>query len=319
VADNSTQQGADTIATDDVTSLNGNASSGVKIQRVKVMYGDDNTARDVSTLFPLPTTTTDLVGSGSISAADAASTSSATTPIPSRADYTQTAYAGTPTASSFVRLDVTGESAFSAVVTGTFVGTIQIERTINGTDWTPVGVFIAGSSYTTQQINAPAQMHGNTSAATAVRLRATAWTSGTASVTIRAGEGTGTITVGSPMRLLEPLTPAGNNGTGIAQIFTARAAITTAATSVLQAAPAAGLCLYITDVSVSNSGATLSTVSLLPTAGTAVLDIVAAASGGGGSMNFGTPIKLAAATGLSVTTSAASTTVYVTVTGYTSA
>jgi hypothetical protein len=111
----------------------------------------------------------------------------------------------------------------------------------------------------------------------------------------------------------------GQQTTGVASgnIFVARSAITTAATSVLQAAPATGLSLYITDVSVSNAGATLCTVSLLPTAGTSVLDIVAAATGGGGSMNFGTPIKLAAATGLSVTTSAASTTVYVTVTGYT--
>jgi hypothetical protein len=107
--------------------------------------------------------------------------------------------------------------------------------------------------------------------------------------------------------------------TGVASgnVFVARAAITAATTSVLQVAPATGLSLYVTDVSVSNSGGTLSTVSLLPTAGTAVLDIVAAASGGGGSMNFQTPIKLAAATGLSVATSAASTTVYVTVTGYT--
>lgn len=105
-------------------------------------------------------------------------------------------------------------------------------------------------------------------------------------------------------------------GTASGNIFNARSAITTATTSVLVAAPGTGLSLYITDVSVSNAGATLCTVSLLPTAGTSVLDITAAASGGGGSMNFQTPVKLAAATGLSVTTSAASTTVYVTVTGY---
>lgn len=105
-------------------------------------------------------------------------------------------------------------------------------------------------------------------------------------------------------------------GVSNGNIFNARAAITTATTVALQAAPAAGLSLYITDVSVSNAGATLCTVSLLPTSGTAVLDITAAASGGGGSMNLQTPIKLAAATGLSVTTSAASTTVYVTATGY---
>jgi hypothetical protein len=236
--------------------------------------------------------------------------------VPSRQDYTQSAYTGTPTTGSFVRLDVTGESSFSVAVTGTFVGTIQVERTIDGTVWTAVSVFIAGSPYTTSTLSGPAQVHGNTSAATAIRLRATAWTSGTATVTIRAGEGTGTITVGSPMRIFEPLSPTANVGVANSNIFVARAAITTATTSVLQAAPAAGLCLYITDVNVSNSGTTLSTVSLLPTAGTPFLDISAAATGGGGATNQRTPFKLAAATGLSVTTSAASTTVYVTVTGY---
>jgi hypothetical protein len=317
MADNTLQSGTANIAADDVATLNGSASSGVLVQRMKVGYGDDNNYRDVSAAFPLPIGALDLTTSGSVTVVDSGSTTTTSTPIPSRQDYTQTAYAGTPTASSFVQLNVTGESSFSFVITGTFVGTLQIERTVDGTAWTPVGAFIAGSSFTTQQITAPAMGHGNTSAAVAIRLRAIAWTSGTAAITIRAGEGTGTITIGSPLRMLEPLTPTATTGVGIGNIFTARAAITTAATSVLQAAPAAGLCLYITDVSVSNAGATLCTVSLLPTAGTSVYDLTAAATGGGGSMNFQTPIKLAAATGLSVTTSAASTTVYVTVTGYT--
>jgi len=44
----------DTIATDDLATLNGGASSGVKIQRVKVCYGDDSDARDTSSAYPLP-------------------------------------------------------------------------------------------------------------------------------------------------------------------------------------------------------------------------------------------------------------------------
>lgn len=54
MTDNTAQNGADTIATDDVTTLNGGASSGVKVQRVKVAFGDDGTSRDVSAAFPLP-------------------------------------------------------------------------------------------------------------------------------------------------------------------------------------------------------------------------------------------------------------------------
>lgn len=54
MADNTAQSGSATIAADDVTSLNGGASSGVLVQRVKVQFGDDGTARDVSASFPLP-------------------------------------------------------------------------------------------------------------------------------------------------------------------------------------------------------------------------------------------------------------------------
>jgi len=59
MADNTilnTGSGGDTIATDDVTTLNGSASSGIKVQRVKNGYGNDATYRDVSASFPLPVT-----------------------------------------------------------------------------------------------------------------------------------------------------------------------------------------------------------------------------------------------------------------------
>src|SRR3954471_16708866 len=54
MAENTTQTGNATIAADDVTTLNGAASSGVLVQRMKPTYGDDGTARDVSDAFPLP-------------------------------------------------------------------------------------------------------------------------------------------------------------------------------------------------------------------------------------------------------------------------
>lgn len=46
--------GGDTIATDDLTTLNGGAVSGVKVQRVKPVYGADADATDVSVTNPLP-------------------------------------------------------------------------------------------------------------------------------------------------------------------------------------------------------------------------------------------------------------------------
>ncbi|MGZ4465208.1 MAG: hypothetical protein ACXVW0_07615 [Nocardioides sp.] len=54
MADNSLQTGSDSIATDDVTTLNGAASSGVKVPRSKVGFGDDGSYRDASSAFPLP-------------------------------------------------------------------------------------------------------------------------------------------------------------------------------------------------------------------------------------------------------------------------
>lgn len=105
-------------------------------------------------------------------------------------------------------------------------------------------------------------------------------------------------------------------GTGVGNIFVARNAAVGTSASVIQAAPAAGLSIYITDIHVSNSGSALSVVSLLPTAGTAVIDVVAAATGGGRSVSLQTPIKIAANTGLSVIASVASTALFCTVTGY---
>jgi hypothetical protein len=54
MADGSLQGGADTLDTDDITTRNGaTVAAGVKVQRVKVGYGDDSTYRDVSAAFPL--------------------------------------------------------------------------------------------------------------------------------------------------------------------------------------------------------------------------------------------------------------------------
>lgn len=54
MADNTAQDGTDLIATDEATTINGAASTGVKVQRTKVGYGNDGSYRDVSADFPLP-------------------------------------------------------------------------------------------------------------------------------------------------------------------------------------------------------------------------------------------------------------------------
>jgi len=53
--------GGDTVASDELTTLNGAASTIVKVQRMKVGFGSDNVLRDVDAQFPLP------VGGGFVS------------------------------------------------------------------------------------------------------------------------------------------------------------------------------------------------------------------------------------------------------------
>lgn len=48
------QAGGDVIATDELTSQNGAGVSGVKVQRMKVGYGEDGALQDVSRAYPLP-------------------------------------------------------------------------------------------------------------------------------------------------------------------------------------------------------------------------------------------------------------------------
>jgi hypothetical protein len=80
VADNTTQGGSDTIATDDLTTLNGGAVSGVKAQRVKVGYGSDGSLRDVDTSNGLPIQgVQDAAVTGTITTAAGNSTSVAVT------------------------------------------------------------------------------------------------------------------------------------------------------------------------------------------------------------------------------------------------
>lgn len=75
MADNTvlnTGTGGDTIATDDITTLNGGAVSGVKAQRCKVGFGSDASFRDVdaSNGLPvlLPAETTKVIGTVNIAA-----------------------------------------------------------------------------------------------------------------------------------------------------------------------------------------------------------------------------------------------------------
>jgi hypothetical protein len=163
MAENTTQTGNATIAADDVTTLNGAASAGVLVQRMKPTYGDDGTARDVSAAFPLP-----VAVSGQQPTVISDTLTSATDSV------------------------TTGVSSYgqcSIVVAGTYAGvTVTFEMSVNGgTIWFPVQVAREndGAVLTTDTLTANATvayLADLPGGVTDIRVRATAWTSGTATV-----------------------------------------------------------------------------------------------------------------------------------------
>ena len=221
--------GGDTIATDDLTTLNGGAVSGFKVQRIKVGFGSDSVLRDVDASNPLPVadakltdgtqtskltdgTTTALVstlGEQFVSFKDLVPTSQGITVQDTGSTSAagangQNIISGTPTAGSTASATVTGDSSFAVQVSGTWTGTLQFERSLDaGTSWTSIGAFAAGTAFIVPTTTANGNFHGNASSATTIRVRATAAVTGTATLKILAGAGVGTITIGNPLRLFD--------------------------------------------------------------------------------------------------------------------
>lgn len=166
MADNTTLNtgtGGDVIATDDLTTLNGGTVSGFKAQRVKVGFGDDGVFRDASAAFPLPVDTTNRVST-----------------------------TGTITTSTST-VTLTGLSGGSATIfiNGTYSGvTFTPEISPDGSTWflstaQPVSSSTAGiSSSLSPTANSSTAYQVPLFGATAVRVRATAYTSGTANVVL---------------------------------------------------------------------------------------------------------------------------------------
>lgn len=196
---------------------------------------------------------TDLFVTGTLTAADVVSASVT-------GAGSQTLVTGTPTAGSVVNLPLDGESSFAVQVTGTFVATYMIERSLDGgTTWTVIGAFAAGTAYTGSTWTSPGVFHGNASSCTHIRVRCSAFTSGSMAVRILAGAGTGTVTLGSPAKLFRDAgrtlvslvlsTTAPTTTDTVASLTPVRAGVAgTAATSI---AVTAGKSLYITGITAS--------------------------------------------------------------------
>ena len=175
------------ISTDEVTTLNGAAVAAVQVQRVKPVFGDDSIARDVSAAFPLPVTINDVTATGSLAAA-----------------------------AQTVALALNGDSAASIQLTGTWVGTVTFEGTTDGTTWVPVNALPSTSSVpaTTATVNGLYRLTPGGLAQ--LRAHMTAFTSGSATVTARASEGTGGIFANQIL----PVIGSGVAGTAAAGVVT---------------------------------------------------------------------------------------------------
>ena len=168
MADNTvlnTGTGGDTISTDDI-------GAGVKVQRVKVQYGVDGSATDVSATAPLPVQDTALTGSGSLTAQDQA-----------------------------VTLALGGTKANVAFqVSGTWVGTLTFEASLDNfatAASTIVALRVSDLTSSTTATN-NGIYRCTTAGLSQVRLRMSAYTSGTAVIAANATEQTSTVLAQGP-------------------------------------------------------------------------------------------------------------------------
>ena len=194
--------GGDLIATDELTTLNGAAAAaGLKVQRVKVGFGTDNSLRDVDANNPFPTTVVDVTATGTLAAA-------AQTVVISMAG---------------------GLSAATVQITGTWVGTITFEGTVNGTDWSAINGVYAGTSFPSSTITANGLVRLTPAGLASMRVHMTAFTSGSATIAMRASDGVGGVFANQilPVRQLENGLISTANSTvvalGIGGVFTGTA------------------------------------------------------------------------------------------------
>ena len=147
--------GGDVIALDDI--------GGVKFQRVKLIHGADGVnAGDASTANGFPVTGYDTTAPGTIAAV-----------------------------STNVAIALNGQSGVALQITGTWVGTLQFEGTVDGTNWVTVNGVFAGASAPGPTTTANGIVRVTPSGLSQFRVTASAWTSGTATISLRASAATG--------------------------------------------------------------------------------------------------------------------------------
>lgn len=166
--------------------------------------------------------------------------------------------AGTPTANSFQTQAVNAKSSAAITVTGTFVGTLNLEASYNGgTTYVPVSGLLRGTSLTTAQITGPSVVSLDVTGVTNLRARASAWTSGTATVQMAFSNAAGMTKVLNGVKLTDA------NGSDVA-LLDLRKVDQTISASTANAAVTQALDGSIAMVCVRIDGLTASAATLTP-------------------------------------------------------
>lgn len=246
------------------------------------------------------TTFTDVrPAAGTITARDIASTSTAGL-------NAVNLITGTPTANSTFSQTVNGTAGFYILVTGTWTGTLAIEKSIDGgTTWVSSSLHQDGSSYTVGSVTANCSLRGTDAGATNVRVRSTAAMTGTASVLFTFASADTVVTVSAPIRLFDNTSGATGTikpaSTVALATDTSMVVALTPASAAAAATPLSGTSLNTYSVHLTANGTTT------PTASTAYISTVSISSEIAGTTSTvtiqdksGTPLKLV--NGLSTTT-----------------
>lgn len=128
----------DLSASDELATINGGASAGEKVQRVKAGWGDEGDFKDTRLSQPFPVTAVDNSATGTISAADVVVGVPAEDGVP---------VTGVPTANSavFCKASVGGDASFIVQLLGTPSGTFWFEISFDSTNGTDGNWIIAKS------------------------------------------------------------------------------------------------------------------------------------------------------------------------------
>jgi hypothetical protein len=96
-----------------------------------------------------------------------------------------------------VALSLNGASGWAVDLRGTFTATVTFQGTIDGTNWFTIAMLPAGGTVNIASVTtatAPGQWWGNANGLQQVRATATAYTSGTVTVVLRAMQAAGVVT-----------------------------------------------------------------------------------------------------------------------------